>query len=276
MTPPPIHINGPASQEDSTLSHSVSSHLDTSPESSENGVDAPLSGQVLRALSPGKRQQILRGVKSISVKAACRRSRVLEADALLLAPPPSPPLSPLHPRGPAHRPAPSPQLRHASSDDNLSSSTGDGSALQGTWTRPRLRPPAPRDMPREPDSQARRRKRRSRSFEVTGQALSQSKVTVAPRFRPLDSTSDTHLHISGQPPAPLPRPLPRAAPPLTRARPPHSTHPTGSPAVASDSSSPGLSLGHLGLHKRRAHLRPPQPLLYVSTAHTGGPRTRKH
>ncbi|XP_036404085.1 kinesin-like protein KIF19 [Megalops cyprinoides] len=296
MTPPPIHVNGPGHQElrpqpqesmlsYSHLSHSVSSQLDSSPESSENGADAPLSRQ--------ERQQILRGVKNIAVKAARRRSRVLEADALRLPPPASPldskkqksslSLSEAPPRGAGtqRERLASPELRHATSDDNLSSSTGDGPTLrdgpvlQGTWTRPRHRQPAPRNpAPREPDFEARRRKRRSRSFEVTGQALSQSKA-AAQRFRPLDSTSDPHLHINGQPPAPLLRPQARGVPPLTKIRLPQHGHPTGPTAVTSDpSSSPGLPLG--GTHRRGPHLRPPQPLLYVTTSGTGAQRTRKH
>ncbi|KAI4897202.1 hypothetical protein NFI96_014909, partial [Prochilodus magdalenae] len=186
MTPPPIHINGQGNREllpsalegalsYSLLSHSVSSHLDSSPESSENGTEAPLT--------PKERQQILKGVHSIAVKAARRRSKVLEIDALRLPPPPSPldpikhksslSLSEAPPKGPVlRRPRqPSPELRHATSDDNLSSSTGEGPAPNGTWTRPRNRQAMPKNTaPREQDFEARRRKRRSRSFEVTGQA----------------------------------------------------------------------------------------------------------
>lgn len=68
---------------------------------------------------------------------------------------------------------PSPELRHATSDDNLSSSTGEGPGLHVTWTRPRNRQAAAKNQtPREVDFEARRKKRRSRSFEVTGQAVS--------------------------------------------------------------------------------------------------------
>ncbi|XP_037400229.1 kinesin-like protein KIF19 isoform X2 [Pygocentrus nattereri] len=194
MTPPPIHINGQGNREllpsalvlpsalegalsYSLLSHSVSSHLDSSPESSENGTEAPLT--------PKERQQILKGVHSIAVKAARRRSKALEIDALRLPPPPSPldpikhksslSLSEAPPKGLVLRRGrqPSPELRHATSDDNLSSSTGEGPAPNGTWTRPRNRQAMPKNTaPREQDFEARRRKRRSRSFEVTGQAVS--------------------------------------------------------------------------------------------------------
>ena len=106
-------------------------------------------------------------------------------DALRLPPPPSPldptkqksslSLSEAPPRGlPVRRGRqPSPELRHATSDDNLSSSTGEGPGLQVTWTRPRYRQVATKNQtPRDVDFEARRKKRRSRSFEVTGQAVS--------------------------------------------------------------------------------------------------------
>lgn len=132
-----------------------------------------------------ERQQILKGVQNIVVKAARRRSKALEVDALRLPPPPSPldpkkqksslSLSEAPPRGlPMRRGRqPSPELRHATSDDNLSSSTGEGPGLQVTWTRPHYRQVAIKNQtPREVDFEARRKKRRSRSFEVTGQAVS--------------------------------------------------------------------------------------------------------
>ncbi|XP_078146971.1 kinesin-like protein KIF19 [Centroberyx gerrardi] len=284
MTPPPIHINGQGNRElqplapessmsYSHLSHSVSSQLDSSPESSEASADVPLSRK--------ERQQILKGVQNIAVKAARRRSKALEVDALRLPPPPSPldpkkqksslSLSEAPPRGPALRRGrqPSPELRHATSDDNLSSSTGEGPGLQGTWTRPRNRQLTTKNQtPRELDFEARRRKRRSRSFEVTGQALPQTKTTTAQRFRPLDSTSDPHLHINGQPQAPLLRPQHRGVPPLTKVRAPHNSQQAGS-----TTESATANLNNL---KRGPQLRQPQPLLYITTTGTGGQRTRRH
>ncbi|XP_028331891.1 kinesin-like protein KIF19 [Gouania willdenowi] len=271
MTPPPIHINGKGNRElqplipDGTLSyshlnHSISSHLDSSPESSEAGTDVPLSRN--------ERQQILKGVQNIVVKAARRRSKALETDVLRLPAAPSPldpkqhksslSLGEAPPRGlPMRRGRqPSPELRHATSDDNLSSSTGEGPGLQATWTRHRNRQVASKNQtPREVDFEARRKKRRSRSFEVTGQALPQTKSTNAPRFRPLDSTSDPHLHINGQ--APMLRPHYRGVLPLTKVRPPHISH-------QSDSSN----------NKRGSNLR--QPLLYITTTGPGAQRTRRH
>ncbi|KAF7705476.1 kinesin-like protein KIF19 isoform X1 [Silurus meridionalis] len=287
MTPPPIHINGQGNREllpsaldgalsYSLLSHSVSSQLDSSPESSENGTEAPLT--------PKERQQILRGVHSIAVKAARRRSKVLEIDALRVPPPPlsldskknkttlylsNAPLKRLVLRRGRQ---PSPELRHATSDDNLSSSTGDGPVPNSTWTRPRNRQAVPKNTgPREQDFEARRRKRRSRSFEVTGQALTQGKTT-SQRFRPLDSTSDPHLHINGQPPAPLLRPQHRAPVQPGKARPSHTNHQTGSTADAPLVNLPS----QFSNVKHGPQTRQPQPLLYITSTGAGGHRTRKH
>ncbi|KAL3051730.1 hypothetical protein OYC64_001877 [Pagothenia borchgrevinki] len=284
MTPLPIHINGkgnrelqPLAPESSLsythLSHSISSHLDSSPESSEAGAEV--------ALTRTERQQILKGVQNIVVKAARRRSKALEADALRLPPPPSPldpkkqksslSLSEAPPRGlPMRRGRqPSPELRHATSDDNLSSSTGEGPGLQVTWTRPRNRQvPIKNQTPREADFEARRKKRRSRSFEVTGQALPQTKTTTAQRFRPLDSTSDPHLHNNGPPQAPMLRPQFRGVPPLAKIRAHHNIQQTGS------NTEP--STAHMNNLKRGSQLRQPQPLLYITTTGTGAQRTRRH
>ncbi|XP_062859747.1 kinesin-like protein KIF19 [Trichomycterus rosablanca] len=287
MTPPPIHINGQGNRElfpsalegalsCSLLSHSVSSHLDSSPESSEHGTEAPLT--------PKERQKILKGVHSIAVKAARRRSKVLETDALRVPPPPLPLdlkknknslcLTETPTKGPMLRRGrqPSPELRHATSDDNLSSSTGEGPVPNSTWTRPRYRQAMSKNTgPREPDFEARRRKRRSRSFEVTGQALTQGKNT-SQRLRPLDSTSDHHLHVNGQPPVPLLRPQPRAMVQLGKARPSNNNHQTGSTVDASLINLPS----HLNNVKHGAQSRQPQPLLYITSTGAGGHRTRKH
>ncbi|XP_061787853.1 kinesin-like protein KIF19 [Nerophis lumbriciformis] len=279
MTPPPIHINGKGNREPlapvsslsyTHLSHSVSSHLDSSPESSEAGPDAPLSRN--------ERQQILRGVHNISVKAARRRSKAREAESLRLPPAPSPMEPPKRKSGlfsgealPGGLPSrrgrqPSPELRHATSDDNLSSSTGEGPGVRATWMRPH-KPGSKNQTPREADFEARRKKRRSRSFEVSGQALPQSKTTPASRFRPLDSTSDPHLHINGQPQVPMLRPLYRGVPPLAKVRAPLSNQQAG----GAPSEAPTPQLNNL---KRVPFLRQPQPPLHVAS--NGGQRPRRH
>ncbi|XP_061612754.1 kinesin-like protein KIF19 isoform X1 [Phyllopteryx taeniolatus] len=285
MTPPPIHINGKGNRElqplapvsslsYTHLSHSVSSQLDSSPESSEAGADAPLS--------QNERKQILQGVQNISVKAARRRSKAREVDALRLPPAPSP-MEPAKqksslfgsdaaPRGlPMRRGRqPSPELRHATSDDNLSSSTGEGPGLQATWTR-NHKLTGKNQTPRDGDFEARRKKRRSRSFEVTGQALPQSKTITAGRFRPLDSTSDAHLHISGESQVPVLRPQFRGVPPLAKVR-----VPIGSQQAGPNSETTATQANNL---KRIPLLRQPQPPLYISTTTTtmgGQQRPRRH
>uniref|UniRef100_A0A674DYG2 Kinesin-like protein n=1 Tax=Salmo trutta TaxID=8032 RepID=A0A674DYG2_SALTR len=234
LTPPPIHINSQGNREVRTQSHP---HQRPGEQRGENTVPSTSTARGT------ERQQILKGVHNIALKAARRRSKALEVDTLRLPPPPSPldpkkhksslSLSEAHPRGLAllRGRQPSPEPRHDTSDENLSSSTGEGPDSQGTWTRLRNRQPAsknPNLSIREQDFEARCRKRRSRSFEVTGQ-LYQSKTSAAQRIRPLDSTSDPHLHINGQPQAPLLRPQHRGVPSLTKVRLPHNNHRTGQP-----------------------------------------------
>uniref|UniRef100_A0AAQ5ZS26 Kinesin-like protein n=1 Tax=Amphiprion ocellaris TaxID=80972 RepID=A0AAQ5ZS26_AMPOC len=204
MTPPPIHINGKEELRDKlkSLSPSVSS----------------------------ERQQILKGVQNIVVKAARRRSKALEVDVLRLPLAPSPldpkkqksslSLSEAPPRGLSKRRGrqPSPELRHATSDDNLSSSTGDGPGLHVTWTRPRNRQVAKNQTPREVDFEGRRKKRRSRSFEVTGQA-----VSIHHLFWPQGLQGPLGLQ------GPTLRPQYRGVPPLAKVRPPPSSQQTGEP-----------------------------------------------
>ncbi|CAL1599556.1 unnamed protein product [Knipowitschia caucasica] len=187
VTPPPIHINGKNREplvpdsflSFSLLSHSVSSHLDSSPESSEAGAE----------LMHTERKK---GPQNTAGKAARRRSRAL--DVLSLEKPQQRCAAP--PTGTA--------LSHATSDDKLSSSTGDATTAQSdannandandTKSRVKLQHQSHREQ-----SEGCRRKRRSRSFDVTGRALPQTKATVVQRLRPLDSTSDTHLHIGAPP-----------------------------------------------------------------------------
>lgn len=169
---------------------------------------------VFLCLCLSERQQILKGVQNIVVKAARRRSKALEADTLRLAPPPSSPLdlkkqksnlslSEVPPGGvPVRRSRqPSPELRHATSDDNLSSSTGagDGPNLQVTWTRPQHRHVAIKTQtPRDMDFEARRKKRRSRSFEVTGQAVSVLPPNSRPDFQRFKDSLFVREGIMGQ------------------------------------------------------------------------------
>ncbi|XP_068615951.1 kinesin-like protein KIF19 [Brachionichthys hirsutus] len=282
MTPPPIHVNGrgnrelqPPTTESSLsythLSHSVSGRLGSSPESSETGADAPPSRR--------EQRQILKGVQNIAVKAACLRSKAMEQDALRFPPPPSPldhkkqksSFSQIEgpPRGlpmPRGR-QPSLELRHATSDDNLSCCTVEAPSQLATWTRVRNRQAASKNQTaRDVAFGVHHKKRRSHSFEVTGHAVLQAKATAALRLRPLDSTSDTHLHNNVQSQVPTLRPQNRGVPPLTKTRPHphrHSTGPAAEPSTV-----------HTNNPRRATQLQ--QPPFYVTTAGAGGQRTRKH
>uniref|UniRef100_A0A674MTN9 Kinesin-like protein n=1 Tax=Takifugu rubripes TaxID=31033 RepID=A0A674MTN9_TAKRU len=281
VTPPPIHINGKGSRE--VRFHTPGGHA--------HSVVAMVN------VCPLWRRQISKGVQNIVVKAARRRSKALEVEALRLAPPPSP-LDPKKQKSTlslteAPRrglPVRRPELRHATSDDNLSSSTGEGPNLQATWTRPHQRQVTTKNQtPRENDFETRRKKRRSRSFEVTGQALPQSKTAAAQRFRPLDSTSDPHLHINRQ--APVHRHQYRAVPPIPKVRAPLVSQPTGDvsdlqvcppPTLIPDLCLPPLCTGFHAdsstahLNKRGSHLRQPQPLLYINNTGNSSQRARRH
>uniref|UniRef100_A0A3B3Z929 Kinesin-like protein n=1 Tax=Periophthalmus magnuspinnatus TaxID=409849 RepID=A0A3B3Z929_9GOBI len=157
-------------------------------EADERRLERALALDTATARYAIKREEIMKGVQNIVVKAARRRSRALEGDVLRF-PPPSSPLDPhkqrsslslsaVPPAGaPLRRRQPSPELTHATSDDNLSSSTGEG-PQNGPKTRTRLGPSknqTPRDA-KDSEGEGRRRKRRSRSFEVTGQAVSNGPI----------------------------------------------------------------------------------------------------
>lgn len=136
-----------------------------------------------------EKKEILTGTKCISVKAARRRSRALGTEGRhLLAPAGERSSLSLHlptkadnsqPLGPlACKRPPSPTLQHAASEDNLSSSTGEapsqavghGGDGTGPWMRGQKKSPGKK---REESLEAKKRKRRSRSFEVTGQGVRQ-------------------------------------------------------------------------------------------------------
>lgn len=141
----------------------------------------------LYSVSALERKEILTRTKCISVKAAQRRSRALGTEGRhLLAPATERSSLSLHslsetddtrPPGPlACKRPPSPTLQHAISEDNLSSSTGEGSSRavgprgDGSWVRGQKKCLSKK---REESLEAKRRKRRSRSFEVTGQGVRQ-------------------------------------------------------------------------------------------------------
>ncbi|XP_054833025.1 kinesin-like protein KIF19 isoform X3 [Eublepharis macularius] len=179
VTPPPIHVNGVISQEylprDSLVS--LGSQRNSSPDSSDHCSDG--------ILTRGERKAIVCGTKSIAVKAARRRSRVLESDRLNLLEPTkecsslslhslSESEDPLCRETPALCQPTSPSLQHAVSEDNLSSSTGETVPGRhaprhspGPWLRVNKKGGKKQEK-KEESLEAKRRKRRSRSFEVTG------------------------------------------------------------------------------------------------------------
>jgi kinesin family protein 18/19 len=143
----------------------------------------------LYLVSALERKEILTRTKCISVKAAQRRSRALGTEGRhLLAPATERSSLSLHslseaddarpPGQLACKRPPSPTLQHAISEDNLSSSTGEGPSRAvgprgdgtGSWVRGQKKCLSKK---REESLEAKRRKRRSRSFEVTGQGVRQ-------------------------------------------------------------------------------------------------------
>uniref|UniRef100_A0A8C8VIH0 Kinesin-like protein KIF19 n=1 Tax=Pelusios castaneus TaxID=367368 RepID=A0A8C8VIH0_9SAUR len=255
LTPPPIHMNGMVTQEHPPRG-SLESHHNSSPDSGENFSDIVLAHR--------ERKEILSGTKGIAVKAARRRSRVLEGDRLHVLEPTKERSSlsllslsegedPLFPETPASRRPPSPGLQHAASEDNLSSSTGE-TAMQAKGPRPSHSPgPWLRGYKkggkklekREESLDGKRRKRRSRSFEVTGHRLSGLKTNVS-RCQPPEISSEHKILVGGQA-APNPRVPGKVTLRLAKVR-----LPPSQPAGPGDPAS--LPLPHPGALKRS-----PQP-----------------
>ncbi|XP_058532293.1 kinesin-like protein KIF19 isoform X1 [Ochotona princeps] len=192
-TPPPIQISSLVSQEGPTQDSRINS-----PESSENLSEMPLSHRA-------EKKEIQTGTKYISVEAARRRSQALGTEGCLLMVPAlersSLSLRSLSEteevRSPACKRPPSPTLQHAASEDNLSSSTGETPARTGGHCGEQAEPwlhgqKKSLGKKREESLEAKRRKRRSRSFEVTGQGLSHPK-THLPGPRPAEGVSDPRL-----------------------------------------------------------------------------------
>ncbi|CAK6438484.1 unnamed protein product [Pipistrellus nathusii] len=250
-TPPPIQIGHLVTQEARTQDSlvSLSSHVNSSPDSSDNLSEIPLSHK--------ERKEILTGTKCISVKAARRRSRAPGTEGRhLLAPAMERSTLSLHslseaeesrPPGPlACKRPPSPTLQHAASEDNLSSSTGEAPPQvvghrddgPGPWLRGQKKSLSKKQ---EESLEAKRRKRRSRSFEVTGQRLSCPKThLLGPR--PLESISDHRMPVCGHP-APGGRHLGKVALPLPKVKlpPRQNTGPGVSSPLAAPSNPAGVS-----------------------------------
>ncbi|XP_013836242.1 kinesin-like protein KIF19 isoform X2 [Sus scrofa] len=245
-TPPPIRIGNLVTQEAPTQDSlvSLSSRINSSPDSSENLSEIPLSHK--------ERKEILTSTKCISVKAARRRTRALGTEGRhLLAPSverSSLSLNSLSEADDARRPGPlackrppSPTLQHAASEDNLSSSTGDtpSRAVErrgngpGPWLCGQKKSLGKK---REESLEAKRRKRRSRSFEVMGQGTH----LLGPR--PVESISDHRMPVCGHP-APGIRQPGRVMLPMAKVKlpPSQNTGPGDSSPLAVPSNPAGVS-----------------------------------
>ncbi|KAM4843104.1 kinesin-like protein KIF19 [Thomomys bottae] len=257
-TPPPIQVNSLVAQEPRL--DSLGNRINSSADSSENLSEIPLSHK--------ERKEILTGTKCISVKAAGRRSQALGIEGRhLLAPATECSNLSLHslseaedarPPGPqACKRPPSPTLQHAASEDNLSSSTseapsrarghrGEGS---GPWLHGQKKNMGKK---REESLEAKRRKRRSLSFEVTGQGLSRSKTHfLGPR--PMEGVLDHKMPVCRHP-APGIRHLGKVTMPLAKVKLSPSQNPgSGDASPLSDPPNPA------GLSRRRATRGPSLP-----------------
>ncbi|CAN0142621.1 unnamed protein product [Rangifer tarandus platyrhynchus] len=202
-TPPPIPAGNLVTQEAATQV-SLNGQINSSPESIENVSEIPLSRK--------GRKEIMSDTKSISVKAARRRSQAVGAEGRqLLAPTMKHSSLSLHslgetddvqPPGPqACKRPPSPTLQHAASEDSLSSSTGEAPSQaverHGDGPCPALQGQKKSLSKKREESLEAKRKRKSQSFEVTGQGLSRPKMHIAGP-RPMESNiSDQRMPVVG-------------------------------------------------------------------------------
>ncbi|KAI4533941.1 hypothetical protein MG293_016960 [Ovis ammon polii] len=177
-TPPPILASNLVMQEAATQV-GLNSQISSSPESIKNLWEIPLSHK--------GRKETTANTKSIAVKAAQRRSQALGAEGRqLLAPTMKHSSLSLHslgktddvrPPGPlACKRPPSPTLQHAASEDSLSSSTGEAPSRvverHGNGPCPALQGQKKSLSKKQEESLEAKRKRKSQSFEVTGQGVS--------------------------------------------------------------------------------------------------------
>ncbi|XP_036756074.2 kinesin-like protein KIF19 isoform X2 [Manis pentadactyla] len=225
-TPPTIQ----APTQDSLVS--LSSRISSSPDSTENLSEIPLSSK--------ERKEIQTGTKCISVKAARWRCQALGAKGRRLLAPAmecsSLSLNSLSEAEDTRSPSllackrpPSPTLQHAASEDNLSSSTGEAPSRavghHGDGPGPWLQGQKKSLGKKQESLEAKRRKRRSQSFEVTGQGLAHPKThLLGPR--PMESISDHRMPVCRRP-APGIRHLGKATLPLAKVKLPLSQNTAG-------------------------------------------------
>ncbi|KAB0367039.1 hypothetical protein FD755_020363, partial [Muntiacus reevesi] len=202
-TPPPIPAGSLVAQEAATQV-GLNGQINSSPESIKNVSEIPLSRK--------GRKEIVSDTKSISTKAARRRLQALGAEGHQLLPPTMKHSSlSLHslgktddvrpPRPLACKRLSSPTLQHAASEDSLSSSTGETPSQavehQGDGPCPTLQGQKKSQSKKREKSLEAKRKRKSQSFEVTGQGLSRPKTHIAGP-RPMESNiSDQRMPVVG-------------------------------------------------------------------------------
>lgn len=207
------------------------------------------------------RKEIVSNTKSISVKAARRRSQALGAEGRqLLAPTMKHSSLSLHslgetddvrpPRPLACKRLPSPTLQHAASEDSLSSSTGEAPSqaveCHGDGPCPALQGQKKSLSKKREKSLEAKRKRKSQSFEVTGQGV---------------NLGGQELGVSGPPPCWVLK-----ARFLQR---PQGTPSSVPPSMAWPPSEPNISLYQIPT-QLPAHLPPTQ--LSHPKMHIAGPR----
>ncbi|XP_061000936.1 kinesin-like protein KIF19 isoform X2 [Dama dama] len=200
-TPPPIPAGNLVTQEAATQV-GLNGQINSSPESIETVSEIPLSRK--------GRKEIVSDTKSISLKAARRRSQALGAEGRqLLAPTMKHSSLSLHSLGEtddvrlpgplACKRPPSPTLQHAASEDSLSSSTGEAPSQavehHGDGPCPALQGQKKSLSKKREKSLEAKKKRKSQSFEVTGQGI----PTQLPAHLALQPTqlSRPKMHIAG-------------------------------------------------------------------------------
>ncbi|XP_043941071.1 kinesin-like protein KIF19 isoform X2 [Protopterus annectens] len=290
IIPPPIHIIGMVNQKArqrglhsySNLTHNTGNHFTSSPESSENFSDNHLTRK--------ERKQILTSTKNIAVKAARRRSKVLDGDAHLPLPEAVKEKSTLSLHSLSetedivshgilsYKLQASPVLQHAASEDNLSTSTGETMSHEARmhsnspsiW--PQTQKKVNKKIDRRDDSlEAKRKKRRSRSFEVAGHGVLQARNNLT-RYHPSESTSDHKLYMNRRVAANIRQPE-KTVFPVAKVRLPQ-TDKAGSVTAASDSSGGSLNLNYPANGKRT--IPPRLRLTYTTVNNTNAPGKDLH
>uniref|UniRef100_A0A8C6D2K4 Uncharacterized protein n=1 Tax=Moschus moschiferus TaxID=68415 RepID=A0A8C6D2K4_MOSMO len=200
-TPPPIPASNLVTQE-ATTQVALNGQINSSPESIQNLSEIPLTHK-------GKKETPT-DTTGISVKAAQYRLQALGAEGRqLLAPTMRHSSLSLYSLGEtddmqlpgllACKRPPSPTLQHTASEDSLSSSTGEAPSQaverHGDGPRPTLQGQKKSLSKKREESLEAKRKRKSQSFEVTGQGTP-TQIPAHPAFQPA-LLSRPKMHVAG-------------------------------------------------------------------------------